>query len=1301
MSEFIENIALRIDEQVQQIEAKRDRRTGRYLIDANEDSDDLTRWYRRIGALFRQLQLDINFSTLEALDEQIADHRLEAMTPVKLAAYNSIISMEINRRGCTEGTRVQVLFTLDNWAQATDMPNIYWMNGMAGTGKTTIAYTFAQRLKGRKLLGASFFCTRTSAECGNVGRIIPTLAYQLARYSTPFRSSLCRVLGNDRDLGSQTITTQFEELIMKPLLEVKDVVPEGLVVIIDALDECSHKGGTGLILDVLFKYAARLPLKFFVTSRPEPHIRNNIQTQSEHLRSVFVLHEIESSLVQEDIELYLREELEFMSPAHTQIKRLAELSGNLFIYAATAVRYIRADNVFWNSNSTERLAVVLDVSSKSSQKHAEIDDLYATILSSVLCNKSLEKKGKEQMQTIIWTVVCVCEPLSIETLSALTGIEDSAKTLAMLQPLYSVLYVSDRNNTVSTLHASFPDYILDQTRSLSFHCDKNANHGRLSQKCFELMESQLRFNICNLPSSFIADKEVEGLEKRIKSTISDTLMYACHYWGNHLQNSVPSELLLDLLQDFLSRKLLFWMEVLNLKHTMSIGSGTLTAARMWVMLYWGCTKGLLAINSPALKEQGVPLLAVWETGSEVYALSVSPDGTRLAVGSHDGSITLNDAHKGSAISGPIKAHSSTVNSLAFSPDGTRYISGSVGPTICIWSVHDGTLIASSQSIGHTGAVYSVAFSSDGQYIVSGSSDCSIRIWDAYNCSPVANPLREHSHEVNSVAFSPDGRYIAFGSDDHTVQVCNARDGSIAFEPCKGHTALVWAVAYSSDGACIASGSRDCTIRIWNAHDGTLLHGPFANHTGAIQSIAFSPNGFYLASASVDQSICVWNIDNGTVLGKPLIGHTAAVKSLTFSQDGSRIFSGSSDGTVRVWGIPNQTTSVPVATTQFEGHFDMVRSVTFSSDGVYIISGSSDHTIRTWKTHDGSSLANPLVKHNAPIDSAVLSPDNAYIAYSSEDRAIRICNAQDGSLVVGPCRGHTATIRSLAYSSNGSLLVSGSTDHTLRVWHATNGALVGTPLEGHTGLVYSVAISHSGEYIASGSEDTTMHIWQLQDGEYKAFKRLEHPCPVQSVSFSPDGTLIASGSECIRIRSVDDGILRVRTMVGSNALITSLAYSRDGNRIVSAGGFRRITVWNAHDGTLLAGPFSGHTGVVSSIAFSPDGKYIVSGSYDKTIRIWESMASESSVMRLDLPDLVDFQTEGSLDPALKDGFTFENDGWIKTKGSQLLFWSSLDLGLTDISPSLQKPIIITPKGPITVDFTNLLLGEHWDKCYILK
>ncbi|ELU35793.1 NACHT domain-containing protein [Rhizoctonia solani AG-1 IA] len=125
-----------------------------------------------------------------------------------------------------------------------------------------------------------------------------------------------------------------------PLSKTKSGMIKGLVVVIDALDECSNANGVRTILDVLFRITPTLPLKFFVTSRPEPDIRQRIEAQSDRSRTMCVLHEIEKSLVQADIELYLRDELGNGVSEHDLIK-LAKLSDNLFIYAATAIRYVR------------------------------------------------------------------------------------------------------------------------------------------------------------------------------------------------------------------------------------------------------------------------------------------------------------------------------------------------------------------------------------------------------------------------------------------------------------------------------------------------------------------------------------------------------------------------------------------------------------------------------------------------------------------------------------------------------------------------------------------------------------------------------------------------------------------------------------------------------------------------------------------------------------------------------------------------------------------------------------------------
>ena len=95
------------------------------------------------------------------------------------------------RRPCTLHTREQILSDLMQWALDDSQPRVYWLTGMAGTGKTTIAYSFCETLAKRDMLGASFFCSRTgSAERSDARRIIPTIARQLARVNADYEMAL-------------------------------------------------------------------------------------------------------------------------------------------------------------------------------------------------------------------------------------------------------------------------------------------------------------------------------------------------------------------------------------------------------------------------------------------------------------------------------------------------------------------------------------------------------------------------------------------------------------------------------------------------------------------------------------------------------------------------------------------------------------------------------------------------------------------------------------------------------------------------------------------------------------------------------------------------------------------------------------------------------------------------------------------------------------------------------------------------------------------------------------------------------
>src|SRR5256885_242835 len=132
------------------------------------------------------------------------------MSHVADARYNSGYSSTVKRRGCTAETREKVQEDLRNWVQDPNAAKVYWMNGMAGTGKTTIAYSLCEWLEQNQQLGASFFCSRGLPTCRDVNRIVPTIAYHLARYSPTFRSALCKVLEEHPDASALNIVWQFD-----------------------------------------------------------------------------------------------------------------------------------------------------------------------------------------------------------------------------------------------------------------------------------------------------------------------------------------------------------------------------------------------------------------------------------------------------------------------------------------------------------------------------------------------------------------------------------------------------------------------------------------------------------------------------------------------------------------------------------------------------------------------------------------------------------------------------------------------------------------------------------------------------------------------------------------------------------------------------------------------------------------------------------------------------------------------------------------------------------------------------------
>ncbi|KAB5590055.1 hypothetical protein CTheo_6495 [Ceratobasidium theobromae] len=1315
----LEHIALSIQKEANLIVDKQTRSTGRRLLDAVSDEDDLT---------------NTTMSTWSVANAHFVDTRLEKLNPAKLARYDSELSKGMTRRTCTENTRVAVLSGLNDWSQDQSAADMYWMNGMAGTGKTTIACSFSRRLYERNQLAASFFCSRTSPECRIVGRIVSTIAYQLARYSTPYQGALCEILGNDPDIGTTNIPTQFERLLVVPLTKVKGAIPENLVVVIDALDECEDRDGVQLLLDLLFRFAGPLPLKFFITSRPEPEIHRVMMSQTPHSRTVLRLHEVEKSLVQADIALYLTEELgQFMKPSPDQIEQLSRRSGNLFIYAATLVRHVQLGNQL--GDHQKRLDSLLAATPRSTKQYAQLDELYTTVLKSALNGDDIDDEAANDVKAVLQTVVCVQEPVDLETLAALAGLDDVERARSALQPLQSVLHLSDNSGLVSSLHASFPDFMFDQERSRSFFCDIEIRSQMLTRQCFAIMQSQLRFNICNLESSFVADKDVDDLQDRIRQCILLPLFYACRYWADHLCSCKSSSELKSLLEGFLTNRLLFWMEVLNLKAVMGIGVEMLPMAIQWLQVgevsseviqivklaegarnlvttfagnpisqstphiytsllpfcpksnsisehYRKRTHGLIEAKGTGVDRWDAMPLANWKTGlSEIFTMACSPDRSRVVYGCKDGTIGIRSTYDGSLLVGPVQAHNNVLG-VAFSPNGSQIASCGHDRTIRLWDLQSGVAIGE-PFIGHFHAVTSISFAPDGTRIASGSDDRTIRIWDIPNGLLLPISFEGHTDGIKSVAFSPDGTRIVSGSADCTVRVWSSIDGAPIARPFISHTGLVTSVAFSPDSTRVVSGPYDRTVRVWAADSGAPITDPLEGHIDWVVCVGFSPDGTRIFSGSRDCTIHVWDISRETPVRTTLEGHTNTVNAAAFSLDGTRIISSSNDCTIRVWStIATVSTSSPP-----QGHAHWVFSVAFSPDGSHIASGSYDHTVRLWGAQSGTSIDSLLHGHIDAIRSVAFSPDGTLIASGSYDRTIRLWSLHDRALVVKPFEGHTSRVLSVAFSPNGTRLVSGSADHTIRVWSIPDGDLIIGPLSDHTDKVTSVMFSLDGTRIVSGSYDCTARVWNISNGTPAADPFKGHTQAIMSISVSPIGRLIASGSfdHTVRLWNPDDGTPATPPLLGHTAAVYSVAFSPDGARVISGSEDHTVRLWNSRDGTPISSPFEGHTSFILSVAFSPDGLFAISGSSDCTIRFWntQDIPTVGSEFKSPMPSPDPVGSKRSITNR-STRWSIGGDGWVMDHNQQLLFWLPLETLRSLLTPHCY--MVISRSGSMEIDLS---------------
>ncbi|KAF8991592.1 hypothetical protein BDQ17DRAFT_1546811 [Cyathus striatus] len=451
---------------------------------------------------------------------------------------------------CHPETRIAVINDIINWARSDnwDQP-ILWMHGPAGAGKSSIARTVAEKCDDEKILVASFFFSSTDATGGrdDGNRLIPTIAYQMAISIKGTRHPITETLEEDLATFEYSITEQMKMLIVHPLvkpsnnLDVSKIFPK--LIIIDGLDECHSPEAQVSIIDTiseaLSRHQLRLPLQFFVTSRPELEIRKAFKSE--------VLQKLSFRLVldekynpDQDIELYIQSEFNTIKRTHTlshslmkspewpvtaDIRSIVMKSSGQLIYASTVMKYIKNDR----GNPKERLKAIINMapalSTSKDTPYAQLAALYILILSR-LQDYLLVKLVFEAL------IFCQCYldiPAPVSSLSEIGDFLCVEDVELVVLDLHSILHVPDADSfqgVVRFYHASFSDFLTNSSRSRNFFIDEREANSRVAEFCLSRI--------------------IKGTEEY---TTSYTLLYACMNYFKSVKEAGSQHDLMCLLQD--------------------------------------------------------------------------------------------------------------------------------------------------------------------------------------------------------------------------------------------------------------------------------------------------------------------------------------------------------------------------------------------------------------------------------------------------------------------------------------------------------------------------------------------------------------------------------------------------------------------------------------------------------------------------------------------------------------------------------------------------------------------------------
>ncbi len=512
-----------------------------------------------------------------------------------------------------------------------------------------------------------------------------------------------------------------------------------------------------------------------------------------------------------------------------------------------------------------------------------------------------------------------------------------------------------------------------------------------------------------------------------------------------------------------------------------------------IVEFWDVPASLAADSGQLLRSVIVPFAT-----DNIGSSAISPDWTRLALGSKDGKVEVWDLETNQQLVS-LSNLGDDVVSADFSPDGNQLLTlRDDNGTGTLWALtEDGAeAVVTGIDPGSFATAHAV-FSPDGKRLLTnGSSPVEVILWDLEASLATGIGQRLATFEggeagfVMSLAFSPDSQTIATSTQNGIVLVWDVSgEQPEELYRLNGHAKFILDIVFSPDGAQLATASGDGTARLWSAEP--LGQGEVVTFQGvpSMYDLALSPDETLLAiggrigpaelrDARTGELLLTMDNDSERVFSD----FSPGVYSVDFSPDGTRLATAGADGIARIWDIASGETLLAINAHDPEavtgGVVYGAAAIRFSPDGTQFVTVGSDGLVRIWDAETGAELLTFLGNEDG-LRSVTYSPDGTLLATGSNGETATLWDAETGEELFS-LPGHPVRVSSVAFNPDASLLATAAFGGTVKVWDVTNGEELYT-LPSQNSTVPSVQFSPDGQYLVSGGGDA-IRVWEALSGE---------------------------------------------------------------------------------------------------------------------------------------------------------------------------------------------------------------------------